>query len=66
MLKKTIAISLVLGLVSTPAFAQDDELPDASIDVELAFVSNYLFRGSDLFANRAVQKGESLGIHTGA
>ncbi|MCB1324326.1 MAG: hypothetical protein H7A21_17295 [Spirochaetales bacterium] len=66
MLKKTIAISLVLGLVSTPAFAQDDELPDASIDVELAFVSNYLFRGSDLFANRAVQKGESLGSHTGA
>ena len=65
MLKKTIAISLVLGLVSTPAFAQDDELPEASIDVSLAFVSNYLFRGTDIHANRAVQKGESYGSHTG-
>ncbi len=74
--KKITILSLLLALLSSPLFAQDDvtdvtpaaaedELPDASIDVDLAFVSNYIFRGDDLFVNRANQKGESFGSHTG-
>ena len=73
--KKITILSLLLALLSFPLYAQEepepapvaaeDELPDASIDVSLAFVSNYVFRGDDLFVNRANQKGESLGSHTG-
>lgn len=76
--KKITILSLLLALLSSPLYAQgeelatevaesagDEELPDASIDVDLAFVSNYVFRGDDLFVNRANQKGESFGSHTG-
>ncbi len=64
MLKKLSAFGLLLTLTSAPVFAED-ELPDVNVDVGLNFVSNYIFRGADLHANRAVQKGESYGSHTG-
>ncbi len=76
MIKKVTVFSLLLALVSFPVFAQDDidpapaadddALPEGSVDVDLAFVSNYVFRGTDFFTNRASQKGESYGAHTGA
>lgn len=76
MQKKITILSLLLALLSFPLYAQpddvtdvapaaDDELPDASIDVDLAFVSGYVFRGDDLFVSRADQKGQSYGSHTG-
>lgn len=64
MLKKLSAFGLLLTLTSAPVFAED-ELPDVNVDVGLNFVSNYIFRGTDLHANRAVQKGEQYGSHTG-
>ena len=72
--KKITILSLLLALLSSPLLAQDpepdpapadDALPEGSIDVDLAFVSNYVFRGQDLFTGRAQQKGESYGSHTG-
>lgn len=63
--KITILMGSLLALLSFPLYAQEEELPDASIDVDLNFVSSYIFRGADLFENRAVQKGESYGSHTG-
>ncbi|MCR9141865.1 MAG: hypothetical protein NXI24_06405 [bacterium] len=73
MQKKITILSLLLALLSFPLYAQEDpgiqaaeeELPDASIDVDLAFVSNYVFRGDDLFITRAQQKNESYGSHSG-
>lgn len=64
MLKKLSAFGLLLTLTSAPVFAED-ELPDVNVDVGLNFVSNYIFRGGDFHANRALQKGESYGSHTG-
>ncbi|MEQ9363823.1 MAG: hypothetical protein RIF32_06255 [Leptospirales bacterium] len=76
MQKKITILSLLLALLSFPLYAQDDvidvapaaedELPDASIDVDLAFVSNYVFRGTDLYTNRAQQEKKAVGEHTGA
>lgn len=64
MLKKLSAFGLLLTLTSAPVFAED-ELPDVNVDVGLNFVSNYIFRGTDMHANRAVQKSEQYGSHTG-
>ncbi len=38
----------------------------ASIDVNLNFVSNYVWRGHDFFRNYAIQKQKSFGPHSGA
>lgn len=63
MKKQFLTVLLILGF-STPVLAQD--LPDGSVSVDFAFVSNYVFRGNDLFTNAAVQRGEKITEHSGA
>ena len=46
--------------------AEEEGGPAIAIEFDNTFVSNYVFRGSDLFTNRAVQEGKSYGAHSGA
>ena len=64
MKKQFLTILLILGF-STPVLAQE-EVPDGSVSVDFAFVSNYIFRGADLFKGAAEQRGEKYGENTGA
>jgi len=60
MLKKISILSALLCLLAFPAslFAQDDD--GSSVDVDLAFVSNYIFRGTSFHQNYYNQKGEAI------
>lgn len=77
-MKKITVTGLLLALLSFPLFAQDPgttsepapapaepELPGAQIDVTVGVVSNYVFRGDDMFQNRAVQEKKQYGSNTG-
>ncbi len=46
--------------------ATDDELPAASVSVELSFSSNYVFRGYDFYTNYAQQQKKQYGSSSGA
>ncbi len=65
MKNKFLTILLFLGF-SAPVLAQDAELPDGGVKVDLVVVSNYIFRGADFHANAAAQDGVKQGSHTGA
>ncbi len=64
-MKKKIAAAALAMLGSGTLFAADPEPPKATITVDSQVVSNYVFRGADMFANRAAQNGEKYGANTG-
>ncbi|MCB1171909.1 MAG: hypothetical protein KDK39_00015 [Leptospiraceae bacterium] len=55
-----------LGTMTPAAHLQAQEVPAMSVDVELAFQSNYLDRGEDVMANYAKQQHVAYGANTGA
>lgn len=50
----------VLLCASMPLMAEETKLPNASVDVNATVVSNYVFRGNDMFQNRFVQKRKEI------
>ncbi|MCB1319892.1 MAG: hypothetical protein KDK34_06555, partial [Leptospiraceae bacterium] len=67
MLKRITLFAMILCLSSFPLMAQDDELPEGSIDVDLAVVSNYVWRGGDIHAVKlAEQKQDEISSNTEA
>lgn len=65
-MNRKIAAAALAMLGAGSLFADDPPPPKATITVDSQFVSNYVFRGADMFANRAVQNSEQYGAHTGA
>ncbi len=61
-MKKLLGItSLMAYLLAVPVFADDGDLPEASVDVNLTFASNYVWRGYDMYANKFSQDGKAYG-----
>ncbi|MBX7057607.1 MAG: hypothetical protein K1X75_06035 [Leptospirales bacterium] len=79
MIHRILRAAAVLILLSTGELIAQDEpseapasggaeevLPMSSVEVELKFSSNYVFRGYDFYSNYAVQNHEAYGSHSGA
>ncbi len=64
-MRKTVIMVTMALFASTPTWA-NDKLPDGGVSVDLTFVSNYVFRGSDFFVGAAQQAGKAYGSNTGA
>lgn len=63
-MKKKIAAA-ALAMLGSGSLLADDQPPKATITVDTQVVSNYVFRGADMFINRASQNGEKYGANTG-
>ena len=62
---RALTTALLFSIMFVPGTVNAQE--DASgIDLELAIVSNYVFRGEDLFTSKAAQDEKVPGAHTGA
>lgn len=75
MIKKYSLFLALLSVLSVPAFAQvpgeapveeESEGPGLSVDITGEVVSNYVWRGYDVFSSYADQKGVKQGSNTGA
>ncbi len=55
----------LLSSVLLPRVVEAQEDDNAGVDVELVLVSNYVWRGEDIFADKAAQNKEVPGAHTG-
>lgn len=65
---KTLAKRFVIAAMFAPAtlYAQSEELPPGGVDVSMQFVSNYVWRGYDLYENYARQNNRAYGSASGA
>ncbi|MBX7056522.1 MAG: hypothetical protein K1X75_00560 [Leptospirales bacterium] len=59
-------LATAVAIAFPAALFAEDELPPASVDVSLQFVSNYVWRGYDLYQNYASQQGRAYGSASGA
>ena len=61
-----LSVATAGPLAAQTTSAEIDERPDASIALTVAFVSNDIDRGQDLYTDRARQTNTAYGSHTGA
>ncbi|MCB1320273.1 MAG: hypothetical protein KDK34_08470, partial [Leptospiraceae bacterium] len=64
--RKILVPLLAMALLMPATILAEDDLPDASVDIEAAFVSNYVWRGIDYHSGRAIQEQKAYGPDTGA
>lgn len=65
---KTLAKRFFVAALVAPAalYAESEELPPGGVDVSMQFVSNYVWRGYDLYEDFARQNSQAFGSATGA
>ncbi len=66
MLKKSIAAALIAAAFSASLSAEEEEKSKVTVDAGVDFVSNYVWRGGDMFTMYAEQKNKSYGNASGA